>query len=454
MENGNKKAAYGAGLVAVLLLGWWLFGRPSQSPVESVGLIGYTQASQPTGRGQAAVRFKVSGQATYLSLAVDSNGNGSFEPDEWEIKNVPVTPSAERPNTLGLRARLPLDRPVRLLAVTSTRPQDPTSPRGQKAEFTVSPATHEVGRLLDLGTVTNPEESMKGLPVVFAQTGQLAEGVDALDIDQRIAECAPTAAANGLYGLAKKNGQDGKLPKNPVEAIDQLKGDVRWTPAEGSLPDDFVKGKNEFAARAGLPIRTAKVGDKNGLTSLDEIKKALEGGGAAELRLKFSENGKFKGGHLVSVVGVREVDGRTFLDIHDPLTPAGTDTYELSGNVLDYAPYEFDTSLSWGFTQVWEGTQSGTQLEPMTAAEIEGIRKFAGQQKQIKVIIVQGKKVPIAQVHVGKGPECLFENGKEAPHYHANQGEVTALDGTVLKDPGGCGYGKVKDVPVEDVVVP
>ena len=69
------------------------------------------------------------------------------------------------------------------------------------------------------------------------------------------------------------------------------------------------------------------------------------------------------------------------------------------------------------------------------------------------MIIVRGKKVPLAQVHVGTGPECDSE-ANQIPHYHANAGSVTALDGAVLSDPGGCGYGKVRDIPVEEVLKP
>jgi hypothetical protein len=90
----------------------------------------------------------------------------------------------------------------------------------------------------------------------------------------------------------------------------------------------------------------------------------------------------------------------------------------------------------------------------MTDAELRGLRAFAGETKKLKVIIVNGKKVPLSEVHIGKGPEC-FEGDKQMPHYHANREEkATALDGTVLKDPGGCGYGMVVRIPVEEVEVP
>lgn len=69
-----------------------------------------------------------------------------------------------------------------------------------------------------------------------------------------------------------------------------------------------------------------------------------------------------------------------------------------------------------------------------------------GNAKTIKVIEVNGKKVPVSQFIIGTGPDC------DSPHYHApGEGTVTALDGTKLQDPGGCGFGKVKDVSIHEL---
>lgn len=69
------------------------------------------------------------------------------------------------------------------------------------------------------------------------------------------------------------------------------------------------------------------------------------------------------------------------------------------------------------------------------------------QKSHIKVIDVKGKKIPLSQVRVGVGTEC---EGRE--HYHAISGNVAkATDGSDVFDPGGCGYGKVEDVKVEEI---
>lgn len=65
--------------------------------------------------------------------------------------------------------------------------------------------------------------------------------------------------------------------------------------------------------------------------------------------------------------------------------------------------------------------------------------------KKIQVIAYQGKQLPLSGLYIGYGPDC------DSPHYHATNGQVSALDGTVIRDPEGCGFGKVKDVQVIEV---
>lgn len=70
---------------------------------------------------------------------------------------------------------------------------------------------------------------------------------------------------------------------------------------------------------------------------------------------------------------------------------------------------------------------------------------------KIKVIIFNGKKIPFTEFEIGHGPDC---GGGGVPHYHApNETTVRALDGTILQDPGSCGFGKVKDTNVIEVEI-
>ena len=159
--------------------------------------------------------------------------------------------------------------------------------------------------------------------------------------------------------------------------------------ANGVQSDDFVTGKNLWAARHGLPIRTTKVGDTHGIETIDPIREALEKGASVELRIKFANaDGKSTGGHMVTVTGIHQGDGQTYLDINDPYTDAeeGSETVEVRSNrITNYGPYEGITALSWGFVQIWETPlSSGTALDPMTETETSGlVGEFDGQELSI-----------------------------------------------------------------------
>lgn len=65
----------------------------------------------------------------------------------------------------------------------------------------------------------------------------------------------------------------------------------------------------------------------------------------------------------------------------------------------------------------------------------------------IQVIEFNGKQIPLSELTVGKGSEC--DNDE---HYHAKDHTFAkARDGSTVADPGGCGFGKVKNVAVIEV---
>ena len=66
-------------------------------------------------------------------------------------------------------------------------------------------------------------------------------------------------------------------------------------------------------------------------------------------------------------------------------------------------------------------------------------------KNQLQVITYQGKQLPLSQLYVGHGPDC------DSPHYHATTGKVTALDGSVVVDPEGCGFGKVGETKITTI---
>jgi len=389
----------------------------------------------------------------FLNVGFDLNQDKAISDEEWLIKNMPMAATRRNNFYFTLPTSTTETLSVRIIASEKTvadinRPNETLESSWNQLAMTQVVMVD----LFELAKVTNPEESMKGI-IQLAQAQDSSITESGTDISQRPAECAPTGATNSIYDLAFRNGQVDKLPDNPMDLVDQLKGEMNWTPEDGVLPDNFVAGKTRLAAKLGLPIRTEMVGDRQGAGALEKIKNTLDNGGAAEIRFRFTDVGstKVNGGHLVTVVSIHSQDGRDFIDVHDPASPTGTDTYEVRGNILvGYPFHDGGTYLGQGFIQTWENTPTGTSLDPMTEEEIRGIEKEFGDKptRTIKVIIVNGRKIPLEQVHIGQGPEC-----DELAHYHANKASVTALDGTKLTDPGGCGYGKVKDIPVEDAQI-
>lgn len=68
----------------------------------------------------------------------------------------------------------------------------------------------------------------------------------------------------------------------------------------------------------------------------------------------------------------------------------------------------------------------------------------------IQCIFYDGHLIPVENVHSGTGPEC-----DQAAHWHT-QGSALDINGVPVADPApdGCGFGKVGEVPVVDVLVP
>ena len=75
-------------------------------------------------------------------------------------------------------------------------------------------------------------------------------------------------------------------------------------------------------------------------------------------------------------------------------------------------------------------------------------KKAASSKEKIKVIIVENKQIPLTELTTSQGAECM-DGREEASHYHAKDHiAAKALDGSTVNDPGGCGFGKVKEVEI------
>ena len=428
-----------------------------------IGLTAFTSGGISTGQAAVKVPFSHSSEKLqYINMAIDGDSNGSYDDSEWLIQNVPLYAQADWKNSLYFQSPFELTRDKAKLIVTSSAQALASvadlSSQEDKRENKVAAEVFESGDLFELDSVTNPEESMKGfVSLAWAQTGSQAASATVPDITQRPGECAPTAAANSLYSLANRNGGGSNLPSDPMDFIDQMKGPMNWSRANGVLPDDFVSGKTALANQFNLPIETKKVGDQHGASTFNDLQNALDQGGAAEMRIRFTQSGSARviGGHMVTVTGARAVDGRQILDIHDPASPGGTDTIEVSGNkILGYGPWHGDTYLSWGFTQVWTGGDSFSAISgggfQVDSADLDSdsVRDSDGARK-VEVLVIGGNNYPKFQFHIGNDKNC------GVPHWHAS-GEVHSIENTTATDPDehACGFGKVGQVSEAMVWLP
>ena len=163
-----------------------------------------------------------------LSLAIDSDNNGTFEDNEWLVRDVLVLPKANKKNKVYFKAPDFFSGNQNVLVNLND----------ESLSKSVAVTISDTSTLLELGTITNPEEAMKGLGVKLALAEDelveiTQEGVP--DITQKPGECGPTSAANGLISLINKHGEDKDKPASPEELIEELKKDMKWTNENGVL---------------------------------------------------------------------------------------------------------------------------------------------------------------------------------------------------------------------------
>ena len=98
---------------------------------------------------------------------------------------------------------------------------------------------------------------------------------------------------------------------------------------------------------------------------------------------------------------------------------------------------------------VFSGKKSEKNTVPTNP--LQTTTEITSSKEKIKVIVVNDKQIPLTELTTGQGPECL-DGSNEAPHYHAkDHAAAKALAGTSVSDPGGCGFGKVKEVNIIEV---
>ncbi|MFA7284416.1 MAG: hypothetical protein WC004_01170, partial [Candidatus Absconditabacterales bacterium] len=439
-------------VMVVTVMGRYLW---PQADIQVKALYQIQSAGLPLGTYQALIAFKSSSTGDYqVSLDLDSNRDGSIGTGERILSGLvlSVTTPGERllPFVLDAVYDTGMSKQLVVLHILSDSGQTLT------IQQRVRIIPYDIGKRLGLDTVKNPEESMKGsregegvetkIPEIAQDAVVRIKKGETPDISQQIAECAPTSAVNSLLRLMADHERIEELQGgNPYQLVGELKGLMKRTLADGVTPDNFVSGKQARTARRGLPITTKKVGTSGGEGTLDELQKVLESGGAAELRLRFTNlSRQTVGGHMVTVTAVRQVDDQRYIDVHDPLSPKGTETYQLEGNrIIGYSMHNGPTYVSVGFTQTREET-----IRPAAAAT----KQIVKPSETISVIVYKGSRIPMTSLRVELGPECKEGLG-QMRHYHPvnTGGTVVDVSGSIIQDPDpdGCGFGFERDIPVE-----
>ncbi len=100
-----------------------------------------------------------------------------------------------------------------------------------------------------------------------------------------------------------------------------------------------------------------------------------------------------------------------------------------------------------GFSLLKGNEKKSTSLQEDTAIP----QQQSTTKEKIKVILFDGKQIPLTELITGQGPDCL-DDTNQAPHYHAKDHiSAKALDGAMAVDPGGCGFGKVQETKIIEV---
>ncbi|HTK59578.1 MAG TPA: hypothetical protein VL283_00060 [Candidatus Baltobacteraceae bacterium] len=293
-------------------------------------------------------------------------------------------------------------------------------------------------------------------------------------------ECVPSSISNGLHWLAKRYGFEDKLPDAQEKTMNELKPDLGWSLQTGAnMRDDVLPAKVAFTERHGLPIYSHRIGGTLDPDILGKIAVELKKGQAVEVAIGYyvwnEAQAKWErtGGHMMSGVGAFGSNGRTYLGVHDPLSPesGALDIYQVDGARLFNYRYRGTTSvfIEWAYAQSPKAEWVAAH-PPQAALDVSGVETANLQDAWfIEMLNIGTAWYPAKQFHKGTGPEC-----QGAEHWHANTGTAWGLEfrnsGNYFEtnperirareaplaewtDPEGCGAGKTPDVKLYNVMI-
>src|SRR3989338_910741 len=429
---------------------------------DAVTIYVYTINGVATGGGTLSVPFIANtDKEWFVNVLADFNNDGTFNTDEWVARNQVARVFENYNNNFVLDlSDIALTEGQQVntrMVLTNNRLEqtwDGVAPKNSAARDSQALVqTYEMADIIGINVPGASEDLKRGpLAAFFAPIPQTAYAQDSNintfrqqpmpDIRQDGMECTPTATANNLISLAQEKGRRNDLPQNPQDIINELKRDMQFH--NGVLLRNIISGKEAFAQRHNLPILTERIDNP----TAQDIASAINRGCVVELSMAWvrSRSGHPNTGHVVSVAGVSTATGVNQIQVHDPATPSGVDTYDLSFEVqagerkfegVNYPMWDGVEFIDAIFVKCWTGVEHATTGTTPDTSRVEAL-------------VINGGYYPKSQFHAASPDRC------NASHWHAG-GTVYGLKTKTSTDivnatdpnPTSCGFGKIGEVPEE-----
>ncbi len=329
--------------------------------------------------------------AWYAQGFMDLNNDGVFSDDEWVIKNGVARVIKNFPN------RFSFNLPKALTAVdTESIPvkialtKNKVSGAGEIAETdtivtTASVETYELVSEFGMDVSGANEDLKRGIGATITYAEDFEEtGIDDSslpDLGGGPMDCFAIATANNLINMAMQNGRRDDLPEDPAELISELKDFMQWD--NGIIGPNFLTGKSDYINVLGLPITTEEIKRP----TIEDLADAFANGDAVEVSLTMirSASGRANTGHVLTGVSAYQDGDDAGLAAHDPATPDGTDTLDISMSggdnpfiLLEYPMWDGIVFIDTIYVQTWNGTGTTGTGESSTSLGAEDIENSVG----------------------------------------------------------------------------
>lgn len=341
----------GAVIVIILVIGLLFFN--SKNDPAQVAEMDTGGGATYLGKNASVIRYKIDGGYTdyaFMSFPfikntnrewfaqgfIDLNHDGVFSEEEWMVKNSKARVIANFPgrfsftlpeelkegDTENVKILLALTSEIMGLTVDLKNPD--------LILLQVPVETIEIVDEFGLNVPGASEELKRGIGIPLAYAQDFEEtGIEASslpDLSGGPMDCFAIATANNLINMATQHGRRDDLPEDTQEIIEDLKNAMQWK--DGIIGPDFLTGKADYVAAYDLPITTEEIKRP----SMMDLAEAFASGDAVEVSTTMirSASGKKNTGHVLTGVSAYNDGEEGGLAVHDPATPKGTDTLDLS----------------------------------------------------------------------------------------------------------------------------